>query len=141
MSNVQSWLTSISAGIRSDMREQCWRSAERWLTSVSATITLELTVHRVASAAPPINTDINKYLGINKDGYTNACSPQSQVIHSIAGATKVYVKHECRLAFTAYHSIHSLFTSLTSSAFFYPYDTSTIFSREGALTQKGHKKR
>ena len=88
-----------SAGIRLDMREQCWRSAERWLTSVSATITLELTVHRVAGAAPPINTDINKHLGINKDGYTNACSLPSQVIGSIAGAKKVYVKHECPPSF------------------------------------------
>ena len=67
--------------------------------------------------------------------------PQSQAIGSIAGAKKVYVKHKCPPSFTAYHSIHSLFTSLTSSAFFYPYDTSTIFPREGALSQKGHKKR
>ena len=62
----------VSAGIRSDMREQgglqeCWRGAERWLTSVSASITLELTVHGGADAAPPINTDINKYLGIRMD--------------------------------------------------------------------------
>ena len=43
MGIAQRWLTSISAGIRSDqpgqrVLQECWGSAQRWLTSISATI-------------------------------------------------------------------------------------------------------